>query len=157
MNRRLSPSEIENFRLLCLGACLVVGPLAGWLLPQAIWRSSSGTTSLGDYALMCCLALASWIGLGRWEGRGVVIALVASAAVFAVREVAWRFSVTTLSILYATATVALAGVVVASFYEFRKAKDLGEVLSPERIVILMVGIQVMVWTLFSTLLHLISA
>lgn len=152
MTRRLRHSAIENVRLLLLAVCAAVGPLAGWLLPQAVWRSSSGASSLGDYALVCCLALIAWVCFDQFSERGIWVALAAAAILLAAREVSWRFSQAVLSMIYSTAASTVAGVVLGSLaYEVRKGRPLPTILTPERTVVVLVGVQIVGWTAFSLL------
>lgn len=151
MHRPARRSQLENFLLYGLLAGLVAGGLLGaYLLPPATWRAGTATTTLGDFALLTLLGLVvygAWRGAGR---RGVAGAAVLAVVALGVREAAWRFAPELLAVLYGAATVCvLVALLGPPAYRLRRGEPAAEILTPERILGILVGGWILGWLLLA--------
>ncbi len=147
-------AALENFLLKAIGVAAVLGALLGWFLPRTVWRVSAGTVTLGDFALVCLLGLISWALTSRLDLDFAGGAAVAAGwlGVFAVREVVWRFSSPGLSIFYGVAVLVLVVTLLGSFfYELRGGRSRTSLLTPGRVLGVLVGAVVLVWLVLATL------
>lgn len=148
----ISRADLENARLtLCLvGAA--AGLLLGWALPESTWRSAVGATTLGDVALFAAVGLGLYFAADLLPRHAVAVTTTGGLLTLLVRELAWRFAPTALTMLYAASATALVCGVFGSFvYEVRRGRPVRELLRPERLVVLLVAMQVLGWTVFAAI------
>jgi len=148
-------AALDNFLLKAVPLAAVGGGLLGWFLPKTVWRVSPGTVTLGDFALVCVLGLISWTAVSRLRLGFAGIAAVVGGwlGVFAVREVLWRFSPLGLAIFYGVAVLVLVVALLGSFaYELRGSRSTMSLLTPERVLGVMVGVAVLGWLALAAIL-----
>ena len=160
---QLRPAERSNFILYAVSAGSLIGALLGWLLPNIVWRTG-GTTPLGDFALVCLLCISVWMLTTARVREGVIPTLALIwLGIFFFREIAWRFWPLVLAMIYGAAVTVLISVTLGFFvYESRvrarsgRGLSGGSILTPERLVSIVLGFIFLVWLIAASIIGWIT-